>query len=324
MRKIIKLFNIRKRDVVSFFLFMVCPAMVGGLFYGLFTLTRHDQAGLAGVIGEFAADANLGCGQRYYPEKPGIVMFGVPCGALVKAQNPDNNAEVLVEVIGNRPMFRKDNGRVADVTVFTGRELGFNPKASAPQPLLVRVLEGEHAGLKQNLPFIAAFANQVPVYSTPYSRADTDTLTRNMLGECYLGKAMCMVASSQVALNRLHQRWNGKKTLHNVILDPNQFSWTRPEMPKPPTGGSDYVQVRKTLAEPFLNDRLSGELLGVQYAITKAANHYYAFDVMKTPKWGHRKGKLTPVPMENLKEIDLYHRFFKSRTDDIGTMIAMN
>lgn len=283
---------------------------------------RSDTAGLVGVIGEFAADTNLGCGQRYAPEEPGLVMANVPCGTLVRVMNPANGTEQLLTVTGNRPAFRPEQGRIADVSVATGQVFGL--KGDAPHTLIVRVLEGTGAGLKQALPFIPSLATAVAVQPQPYSGSDLHALTLNMLGECQMCGTPGMVAVAQVSRNRLDQRFNGKRDLHGVIFDRNQFSWTRPEMGKPSSKGKAYADAR-ALAERFLNGKLSGHLLAVQYLVGREANHYYAPDVIATPSWGGRKGKLVAVRMENRKEIALFHRFYAYReTDAIGSMIAKN
>lgn len=300
------------------------------IFFGLVWLTGlkmvayTDIKGMVGTIGEFAADTDLGCGERYYPYRSGIVMAGVPCGTLVEAFNPSNGAVVVTKVIGNRPVFRKGQGHSGDMSVGTTRSLGLNSESEERHAVILRVLHGEWAGVRQNLfPFAADMTPALAVLPLPYSGSDLHALTLNMLGECLMCGRPGMVAVAQVTRNRLDQRFNSKKDLYSVVYDRNQFSWTRPEMGKPVSKGTIYANAR-TLAEKFLNGNLSGKLLAVQYLVGLDANHYYAPDVIATPSWGGRKNrKLITVRMENHKEIELFHRFYEYReANPIGSMLA--
>jgi hypothetical protein len=134
-----------------------------------------------------------------------------------------------------------------------------------------------------------------------------------MLAECVTCGAPGMVAVAQVTLNRLDMRFNGRASIHDVVYDKAQFSWTLDPAPNLPAKGSKAWKSGFGLAHAALTGRLSGDLLAVQYLITKDADHYYAFDVIKTPGWGRRHGNLEVVPMENTLEVELYHRFFRKK-----------
>jgi rare lipoprotein A len=301
-------------------------AIIGGITaaMGLTALALTDESGRAGTVGTFAADAPLSCGGRYEPAAPGVFHPTLPCGALVKVLNPATGAEVIAPVVSNAVAFGESTGRVADVSVATAKALGLDQ--SSPQPIVLRGLVGTLPGLKQMAPIVPSLTPEKPVTALPYSKADIHALALNMLGECQVCGTKGMVATSAVALNRLAVRFNGKSSLHDVVYDHGEFSWTLKGQRKPPKSGKAYAQSR-ALAVEILTDNLSGDLLAVRYAVTNRALYYYAPDVIPTPKWGSRTGKLVPVAMENRKEVALFHRFFEykpKKQDAIATLLAQN
>ena len=304
-------------------------AIVGGIIIaaGLIGLSQSDESGRAGTVGTFAADAPLSCGGRYNPAEPGVFHPTLPCGAMVKVKNTETGAEALAPVISNAVAFPTGQGRVADVSAATARTLGLTEKA--PQPVVLRGLVGAMPGLKLMAPLVPSLVPAPRKVALVHTEADLHALTLNLLGECQVCGEKGMVAVGQVTLNRLKARFNGKSSLNAVVYDHAEFSWTLKGQRKPPQQGKAYVQARQ-LAEALVQGNLSGEALAVQYAVTNRAMYYYAPDVIPTPKWGNRKGKLVPVAMENRKEVELYHRFFEykprpaKKPDAIATLLAKN
>lgn len=267
-----------------------------------------DTVGFAGTVGTLAGGISLSCGGQYQPLKQVVVFTpALPCGTQVRL-TAENGQSVTATVASNTVMYRGAPGRIADISVAAATALGLNPRAKLPARLSMRTMHGGWRGILDALPTVAAFQpHPQPPHRPP--QADVTPLALNMRGECSVCGPWGEIAVSQVVLNRMDAQFNRKRTVHDVVYDSNQFSWV----------DNNVVQLRPqevTLAQRVLMGMLSGNELAVQYLITSDATYYYAPDVIKTPKWGLRGGKLEPVPMLNSIEVELRHRFFREKQPD--------
>jgi hypothetical protein len=278
------------------------------LFLGAIAANKQNDIGFAGVISAKANGVSLSCGGEYDASSVGILHPDMPCGTMVQVMNPENGTKVFAPVISNAVMFKKSNNRNADLTVALAEKLGLSAEAGVPAVVSLRA----YSGLNRFIPMLANYQPSAP--SVP--KADEESrkaLTQNMIGECHICGVNGMVAVAQVTLNRTEQRFNGKASINAVVFDRSQFSWTlwnEKRWPSKKHAGwiSNYV-----LAGAVLTDQLSAEELAIQYWIGRDASYYYAFDVIATPYWGKRGGKLEVVPMANTLEVELRHRFFREK-----------
>lgn len=290
--------------------------LLGLLLLALLVQQNRTAAhGLAGVVGTLADNMPLDCGGRYDPAAPVAFSATADCGALVQVTNPATGAQALLPVVHRGVMFSAANGRVLDISPAAAGLLGFPSKMETPAPVAVRA-----AGWLRWVPVVQALLPALHAPPEPKAR-ELKALAMNVLGECHICGPRGMVAVAQVTLNRVEEAFNDKASIHAVVWDENQFSWTRSEMRKPVTDGRVWAH-GVHLAKAVQQDRVSGDLLAVRYLVTKNALYYYAFDVMATPKWGKRGGKLEVVPMPNTLEVELRHRFFRERLTTPGTMLA--
>ncbi|RYG58205.1 MAG: hypothetical protein EON60_13645, partial [Alphaproteobacteria bacterium] len=222
---------------------------------------QQDEVGYVGVIGALANGAALSCGGEYDASRVALLHPTLPCGSQVLVSNPENGRKVIATVASNAVAFDSANGRTADITEGLAMQLGVDTEALVPAVLALR----PYQGVGKFLPTWSMYqpsAPEVPAAEPASRRA----LTMNMLGECAICGPRGMVATAQVALNRLDQRFNGKSTLHAVIFDRNQFSWTRDEEARWPHKGLRNWRKADVLSGAILTDQLSGDLLAVQSA----------------------------------------------------------
>lgn len=111
------------------------------------------------------------------------------------------------------------------------------------------------------------------------SNKDFHCLALNIYHEARGEHIIGMMAIAQVTLNRLDAQWRGKKTLCQVVYDPNQFSWTRSAKKRnqKPTGASWRMAIQAA----------QKAVQGWRIARLEHALHYHA-DWIPHPKWSLR------------------------------------
>lgn len=288
-------------------------------YLGLIYAQKSDEVGYVGVIGSLADGAALSCGGEYDASSIALIHPTLPCGSQVRVSNPENGRQAVATVASNAVAFASGNGRTADISEGLANELGLDTEAVVPAVLALR----PYGSFTKYLPMWPEYHAAVPEVpeADPASRR---SLTQNLIGECAVCGENGMVAVAQVSLNRLDQRFNGKATLPAVIFDRAQFSWTLADESLWPNESRRGWKKANVLSGAILTDQLSGELLAVQYLVTRDATYYYAPDVIKTPYWGKRGGALEVVPMSNTKEVALWHRFYREKGVSLPAVASRN
>ncbi|MBI1309568.1 MAG: hypothetical protein GC129_06975 [Proteobacteria bacterium] len=261
-----------------------------------------DVLGYTGVVGAKAKGLPLSCGGKYNPEAPVAFHATLPCGSKITLLNPQTGAQVILPVVNNNVMFTAEDGRVADISPAAARQLGLDDQAD----------EAAQVVLRQGASVMAiAPAQALPAPAArKLNQRDFKTLTNTLLGECASCGQLGMVAVAQIIQNRLDSAFGGASSIHAVVHQPKQFSYLQlnPSL----KGMAGARPEAEHTARLFMQGRLSGEALAVQYRVGPNAMFYYAFNIMKTPKWG-RSAKLQMVVMPQKLENELGHRFYAHR-----------
>lgn len=287
-------------------------------------VNAENEAGLVGVVGAKAKDIAISCGGKYDPQQQVVFHPSLPCGSLVAVMNPINGQWGVAPVVSHTTMFNHRQ-RVADISPALATAVGLDSKAIAAHKVVIRPLQSWLDHVAMLIPVASQLQPELKFGPEPAFK-ELMALTRNLFGECGYCTTLGRVAVAQVTLNRRDGSYRGKKTLHDVVYDADQFSWTKTGMNPyiPALRSAEWMQ-GENLARLMIKGQLSGDALAIQYMVTSEATHYYAFDVIKTPNWGKRNGDLEVVAMSNVVEVDLRHRFFKAKPkgkDTIGLMLA--
>lgn len=276
-------------------------------------VNRADQFGTVGVVGNLAAGIDLSCGGTYQPESKAMEIFHptLPCGSKVMVTSPETGRRVTATVVNRRVVFSGTQGRVADLTLATATALGLDTARTQPYRLSLRPLAGKLPGLLAVLPTWTHLERQA-ANTARYTKADVLALTNNMMGECASCKVYGRVAVAQVTLNRVEYGYRGQKTIHGVVYDSKQFSWSANPPRHVTNTGSRTWQATHRLAEVVLEGQTSGNLLGTQYLLADAVS-YYQKNLIKRPGWAHPGNGLQLIPIMNTVENEAFggHSFYE-------------
>lgn len=269
----------------------------------------HQTQGMVGVVGEKAAGLPLSCGGTYNPQAMTIFHPTAPCGSTLTVINPETGDAASARVIHQNLAADEASGRAADISPALAKAIGLNPHAQTAHILALRAHGNMWRLLASQMP-VLPFLPVQQAAQPPLNKRELTTLTNNMLGECGNCGMLGMVAVAQVTQNRVEMRYNGQRTIHGVVYDKNQFNWTvlNPTL----KAAQPNRKMAQKLAADFMQGRLSGNALAVQYVLGKQAVNFYAPALIANPGW-ERRGRLEKVPMSHKLQAELRHSFYRTR-----------
>ena len=253
------------------------------------------------------------CGGTLEPESLVIFHPTLPCGSQVWLLNPETGTGTLAVVASNRVMFETGSHRMADMSPGTAKALDLDPESPTTSIISLQpVPEGADALaiMATDMPAKLPKLSPKPIASTELSAA-----TKNGWAEANMEGTEGMAAVLFVTKNRARLDKFKENTIAAVVHAPYQFSWTH--LPNPSSrfpGAGAYGHGRYKAwqydAKKILTDRHSGQLLGLQYALSRAATHFYAPKLMQSaPKWT-RSPKMATIALPKNLETKLGHKFY--------------
>lgn len=290
------------------------PASISGQI-GTQINTAPLEYGRVGVVGDLFAGGDLSCGGTYQPSENVVFHPSLPCGSKVKVYNPATNLQAIATVVNQAVMFRKGQGRVADISPATAKAVGVDANAPRAHALIVQQLGGNLQNVVTAIPSLPTLA------AAPNVGSDTLTvLTRNLVAECGGCGDLGMLAVAKVTLNRAEMRFMGASSIRQVVYQPYQFSWVKSGKVPGPSHGS--WSEAKELAEATLTDQVSGEGLGLFYRMGWNADHFYATRI-SSPSWAGRMKRI--AFSREMESARLQHRYYASGKYESGAVqIASN
>lgn len=238
--------------------------------------------GPVGVVGPLATGMALACGGHYAPGLPGLFHATAPCGSVVQVGNPANGRVVTVQVIGAQTGF--DAGlRAADITPATAEALGLNPQDETPPTLELRFRQG--TGILLASPLSSSGADVRALALNMFHEADPagKTCVSFMGEECTKLAGRNRLAALAVAVatvNRVAHRYRKAQSVHQVVYQRAQYSWTMERGLTSPTAAQ--LKALEAFAERYLAGRISGQLLAIRYMLGEA-DIYYAHRLIPEP-----------------------------------------
>jgi hypothetical protein len=190
-----------------------------------------------------------------FVSKAGLLSAGLICAAMASHAGPALATPVLAFEATG---VSEANSRIPPVP----------PRKPRPEDVIEQVLAEAH-GLQ-----VAVDAGL---------RQDLLTLARNIYFEARGENLKGQIAVAFVTLNRVKSTY-WPDSIDEVVYQPYQFSWTLH-----PTSIVDFEAFKKAARVGLLS--LSGHLTDP----TGGADHYYAPELVETPRWAHRLTKLAEI-----------------------------
>jgi hypothetical protein len=123
-----------------------------------------------------------------------------------------------------------------------------------------------------------------------------------------------MLATGIVTMNRVHEGYNGRKTLSAVVNEPYAYTWVKDPQAQHFNASSPSAKAAMDVAGRLLSHRLLADEQQLANRLGHA-NHFHAVTMAKYPRWAF-SAKLERVKFSHAEEVALGAVFYAPREGD--------